>query len=119
MARTELSVQTLPTSYTAGMTGVENNLTLTAADDTNDNYMTPNGRSILLIAYNSGATDDLVVTIPGGTYNPIGTIDDSTITVDGSEYGFLVIEPAGYTQSDSTIHIDTTSSDIKLAAIQL
>lgn len=119
MARTQLTVQSLPTSYTAGMAGVENNFTFTAADSTNDNYMAPNGNSILLIAYNSGVTDDLVITIPGGTYNPIGTIDDSTITVDSEEYGFLVIEPAGYTQSDKTIHIDTTSTDIKLAAIYI
>lgn len=119
MARTELTAQAIPTAYTAGMNGVENNLTFTASDNTEGNYVTSTGRDLLLIAYNSGSTADLTVTVTGSTYNPVGTISDGVITVDAGEYGFLPIPATGYTQSDGTIYIDTTDADVKLCVIKL
>lgn len=118
MARTQLT----PVSKTSkqGVTVVANaaDITFVAGDVTNGNYWTPSGNDTLLV-YNSGVSAaTITIDAAPDSYGRDGAI--TTYSVGAGETAwFGPFDLDGWKQTDDTIHVDVSSTDLGLVVFQL
>lgn len=95
---------------------VPSSITPVACDSSNGNSFTSTGREIL-VAYNS---DTVVHTVTvASVADAFGRTGDTTKNVNGGAYYiFQMFPPAGWRQTDGTIHVTCSDATMKLFAIR-
>lgn len=87
-----------------------------ACDNVNGNSFTHTGHELLL-AFNSDASAHSVTV--ASVADLMGRTGDSTKNINGSAYYvFQLFPPAGWRQTDGTIHVTCSDATLKLAVIR-
>ena len=119
MARTAITKQTLVTPFGA-VTAGDLDVTFAASDSANGNSYTVTGKELLL-AFNDG-TEALTITIDS-TDDAQGRQEDITAyslaVGDYAAFTGGMTTTKGWQQSGGTIHVDTSSNDVKVAVLVL
>jgi len=114
MARTVIPIQTLPAHG-----GVDNAVTRTAGDATNDMYFLNTGRELLImVSTSAGAKAATVVSVA----DQFGRTGDTSMAPDGEDVIAIAgpFKPTIWNQAGGLVHVDLTDdTDTEFAVVRM
>lgn len=118
MPRTALPITTATGAYPGTVAANAADFTWQAGDATNLNSFVSTGAELLLVRNDNASAQTVSVLSVADSFARTGDI--TSYSVDAGEYAtFGPFPTAGWRQSDGTVHIDPSHTDLKFAVVKL